>query len=166
MRRAQPAKPPKKQQGTATKPQSGQARPGAEGHGAGRKFFQSETPIAVTLTTNIKRIRGDKGDRRAVARRRRDVTPPEPTAPVVISRSRSRRAASGVSRPVSFRRSGSNFTSEAVKKTPFHGLDKPKLVNYCRNNDEYEQYILQEFQLYRIYCTADAGEPRRARRFG
>jgi len=44
-----------------------------------------------------------------------------------------------------------NFTSEAVKKTVFHGLDKPKLVNYCRNNDQYEQYLLQEFQLYRVY---------------
>src|ERR1043165_1062286 len=25
------------------------------------KFFQTETPLAATLTTNIKRIRGDKG---------------------------------------------------------------------------------------------------------
>ena len=44
-----------------------------------------------------------------------------------------------------------NFTNEAVKGTAFRGLDEPKLVNYCRNNDDYEQYILQEFQLYRIY---------------
>jgi hypothetical protein len=33
----------------------------------------------------------------------------------------------------------------------FEGLDKPKLVNYCRDNDQYEQYLLQEVQLYRIY---------------
>ena len=44
-----------------------------------------------------------------------------------------------------------NFTSESTKHTIFHGLDKPKLVNYCRDNDQYEQYVLQEFQLYRIY---------------
>ena len=44
-----------------------------------------------------------------------------------------------------------NFTSEAVKHTPFAGLDQPKLVNHCRDDDTYEQYVLQEFQLYRIY---------------
>jgi hypothetical protein len=44
-----------------------------------------------------------------------------------------------------------NFTNEAVKGTAFRGLDEPKLVNYCRNTDDYEQYILQEFQLYRVY---------------
>jgi len=43
-----------------------------------------------------------------------------------------------------------NFTSEAVKHTVFQGLDKPKLVNHCRDDDTYEQYVLQEFQLYRI----------------
>jgi hypothetical protein len=44
-----------------------------------------------------------------------------------------------------------NFKSEDVKGTLFKGLDEPKLVNFCRNNDDYEQYILQEFQIYRIY---------------
>ena len=37
------------------------------------------------------------------------------------------------------------------KGSIFQQLDKPKLVSYCRDNDNYEQYILQEFQLYRIY---------------
>jgi hypothetical protein len=30
-------------------------------------------------------------------------------------------------------------------------LNRPKLVSYCRNDDTYEQYVLQEYQLYRIY---------------
>ena len=33
----------------------------------------------------------------------------------------------------------------------FDDVDKPKLINYCRDTDAYEQYVLQEFQLYRIY---------------
>ena len=40
---------------------------------------------------------------------------------------------------------------KASKHTIFHNLGEPKLVNFCRNNDGYEQYILQEFMLYRIY---------------
>src|SRR5206468_2024991 len=31
------------------------------------------------------------------------------------------------------------------------GLDKPKLVGYCQDRDDYEDYILKEFQLYRVY---------------
>ena len=27
---------------------------------------------------------------------------------------------------------------------------------YCRNDDRYEQYVLQEYQLYRIYKMLDA----------
>ncbi len=44
-----------------------------------------------------------------------------------------------------------NFSGEKTKGTIFHNLDKPKLVSYCQDNDSYDQYMLQEFQLYRIY---------------
>jgi SAM-dependent methyltransferase len=44
-----------------------------------------------------------------------------------------------------------NFSGETSKGSIFHRLDKPKLVSYCQDNNSYEQYILQEFQLYRIY---------------
>jgi hypothetical protein len=44
-----------------------------------------------------------------------------------------------------------NIARETSKGSVFYGLDKPKLVSYCRDDDTYEQYVLQEFQLYRIY---------------
>ena len=44
-----------------------------------------------------------------------------------------------------------NFSGETSKGSIFHRLDKPKLVSYCQDRDLYEQYILEEFQLYRIY---------------
>jgi hypothetical protein len=75
-----------------------------------------------------------------------------------------------------------NFKSGMTKGTIFHKLDKPKLVSYCQDNDSYEQYILQEYQLYRIYSLltpmshhvrllkfvyADSGSGKiRARRYG
>ena len=77
----------------------------------------AKTPLAVTLTTNIKRIRGDK-DADAPWRAGDVDVSPEPTARrSTIPVRRSRRAASGGSRPVSFRRIRLNFTSEAVKHT-------------------------------------------------
>jgi len=44
-----------------------------------------------------------------------------------------------------------NFSGETSKGSIFHKLDKPKMVSYCQDRDTYEQYILEEFQLYRIY---------------
>jgi hypothetical protein len=44
-----------------------------------------------------------------------------------------------------------NFSSKVAKRTLFEGLDRPKVTNYCRDSDAYEQLVLQELQLYRIY---------------
>jgi len=44
-----------------------------------------------------------------------------------------------------------NFTKDSAKKTVFRHLDGARLVMHCRDNDDYEQYVLQEYQLYRIY---------------
>jgi hypothetical protein len=113
------------------------------------KFFTTSTPITATLTTNIKRIRGDKGEN-------------APWRPATVSYTDS--AGKEIVIPARIKTRGIwrlkncdyppirlNFKGEDTKHTVFHGLDQPKLVNYCRNDDTYEQYILQEFQLYRIY---------------
>ena len=112
-------------------------------------FFGTLTPLQATLTTNIKRIRGDKSQ---TSPWRSAVFSYTDTAgkPVVIpTQIRTR----GIWRlnhcempPIRM-----NFKSEVTKGTLLHGVDKPKLVNYCRDTDDYEQYLLQEFQLYRIY---------------
>ena len=112
-------------------------------------LFTSETPLAITFRTNIKQIRRDKGD-----------TPPWRWASLTYNDS----AGKPVEVPVRARVRGIwrlkhcefppirlNFADKDTKNTVFHGLDKPKLVNYCRDNDQYEQYMLQEAQLYRIY---------------
>ena len=126
----------------------------ASGHDAAKRvaataFFESQEPIEVTLTTNIGKIRGDKGD-----------NPPWRRATI------SYKGAEGdlVTIPVQARTRGIwrlkmcefpplrlNFSGETSKGTIFDKLDKPKLVSYCHDMDSYEQYILQEYQLYRIY---------------
>ena len=44
-----------------------------------------------------------------------------------------------------------NFTNDSTKKTAFARLDRARFTLHCRNNDEYEQYVLQEYQLYRVH---------------
>jgi hypothetical protein len=121
----------------------------AKDSGSVGRFFQSETPLNVTLTLNIKRIRGDKGD-----------LPPWRAATLSYAKAAPDTAA--ISIPVRVKTRGIwrlkncdfppiwlNFSGNDVKGTEFKGLDQIKLTSYCRNNDEYERYILQELQLNR-----------------
>ena len=112
-------------------------------------FYDSQEPIEVTFTTNIGKIRGDKGSQ-----------PPWRTATLSYKDT----AGSIVSVPLKARTRGIwrlkmcdfpplrlNFSGEAAKGTIFRHLDKPKLVSYCQDRDGYERYLLEEYQLYRVY---------------
>lgn len=113
-------------------------------------FYDSETPITIRLTTNIKQIRGDRKD-----------GAPWRDATITIA---GEKGGAPVTAPVKVRTRGIwrlnncefppmrlNFIKDSVKETVLKGLDKPKLVNFCRNNARFDQYTLQELQLYRIY---------------
>ena len=43
-----------------------------------------------------------------------------------------------------------NFAKDSVKRTLFAKLDRLRLSMHCRDNDDYEQYVLQEYNLYRV----------------
>jgi hypothetical protein len=106
-------------------------------------------PLAIKLTTNLKRIRGDKGDNtpwRTGTLSYTGADGKEVTVPVQLKTRGIWRRKNCEFPPVRF-----NFNREAVRGTVFTGMNKPKLTSYCRNDDTYEQYVLQEYQLYRIY---------------
>ena len=42
------------------------------------------------------------------------------------------------------------FSDSTSRGTLFHGLRRPKLVSPCRNSGEYEQYVLEEYAIYRV----------------
>ena len=114
-------------------------------------LFRSQSLMEVTFTTNIKAIRKDKGDKapwHAATLSYAD-TNSQSGKRVVPVRARTR----GIWRlkNCDFPPLRLKVSDKATKKTIFHDLGEPKLVNFCRNNDVYEQYILQEFMLYRIY---------------
>ncbi len=113
------------------------------------RLFRSETPLDITLTLNIKQIKKDK---------QQDA----PWRTAVISYTDS--AGKKVNVPLRVKTRGVwrlkhcdfpplrlKIGDKAADGTEFANLDEPKLVGYCRNTNQYEQYNLQEAQLYRVY---------------
>src|SRR3982074_3703733 len=111
-------------------------------------LFQSTAPLAVTFTADLRRLKADK-----------ETSAPWRGATIAYTSDTGR-----ISIPVRARTRGIwrlkncmfpplrlEFHGKDAKGTVFQHLGKPKLVNYCRDTDPYEQYVLQEFQLYRVY---------------
>jgi len=92
-------------------------------------FFQSQDPIEVTLTTNIGRIRGDKGDNPPWRQATLSYKASEGSLVTVPIKARTR----GIWRlkMCDFPPLRLNFSGETSKGTIFFNLDKPKLVSYC-----------------------------------
>ncbi|PYP81170.1 MAG: hypothetical protein DMD35_02620 [Gemmatimonadetes bacterium] len=112
-------------------------------------LFTAEKPLEITFRTNVKQIRHDKGDEspwRWASLSYKDSTGKSVDVPVKIRTRGIWRLKHCEFPPIRL-----NFANKDTKGTVFEGLDKPKLVNYCKDNDQYEQYMLQEAQLYRIY---------------
>lgn len=120
----------------------------AKDSGSVAHFFQSETPLTVTLTLNTKRIKADKSD--------------SPWRPATISYAATAPDTGTVMVPIKVKTRGIwrlkncefppiwlNFSGATAKGTEFKGLDEVKLTSYCRNTDEYERYVLQELQVNR-----------------
>ena len=112
-------------------------------------FFRSQQPIEVTLTANIGKIRGDK--RADPPWRPATITYKGDDGGIVNVPIRARTRGIWRLKMCDFPPLRLNFKGETTRGTIFHKLDKPKLVSYCQDNDSYERYILQEYQLYRIY---------------
>ena len=111
-------------------------------------LFQRESPLAVTLTADLRGLRSDKDTN--AAWRGGTISYASDSGQVALPiRVRTR----GLWRlkHCTFPPLRLDFPSKGTKNTVFHQLGRPKLVNYCRDNETYEQLILQEHQLYRIY---------------
>jgi hypothetical protein len=125
--------------------------PAGPAHAATLPLFSSDTPVEITFRTNIRQLRRDRSQK-------------SPWHPATLSyrdslgrvvRLPARAKTHGIWRlkncdfpPVRL-----DFSGRETKHTIFAGVDRPKLVNFCRDTDEYEQYLLQELQLYRVYRT-------------
>jgi hypothetical protein len=112
-------------------------------------FYSADTPMEMSLTTNMKRIKGDKSAKapwRSATVSFTDTGGRVVSIPALIKTRGIWRLKNCDLPPLRL-----NFKSEVTKGTILHGLDKPKLVSACQNQDEFERYVIEEMQLYRIY---------------
>ena len=111
-------------------------------------MFASEQPLELTLTTNIRQIKKDKTGEapwRAATISYAGDGGKTVTVPVRVKTRGIWRLKHCEYPPIRIK-----VADKAGKGTLLADLDEPKLVTYCRNLDTYEQYVLQEAQLYRI----------------
>ena len=113
------------------------------------EFYRTTDPLEVTLTFNVNKLRRDKGDNPQWHMATLTYTPPNASAPVTLPikvRTRGIWRRNNCDFPPIFL----NFSGKEAKESIFKGLDQPKLTSVCRDEPGYEQYVLQEYQLYRI----------------
>jgi hypothetical protein len=112
-------------------------------------LFKSETPLEMTFTLNVKQIKKDRNADAPWRPASLTFTDSAGQPQTIAVQSKTR----GIWRlkncdfpPIRLK-----VSNKDAKKTLLADLDEPKLVTYCRNNDTYESYVLQEAQLYRVY---------------
>ena len=113
------------------------------------RLFTAEAPVTFTLTANFGQLRRDKSQAspwRAATISFTDSTDGPTEIPLKVKTRGIWRLANCDFPPIRL-----DFAKSTVKHSLFAKLDKPKLVTHCRDNDDYEQYVLQEMQLYRVY---------------
>jgi len=113
------------------------------------KLFSSDSVIHFTLSTNLRAIaRAKAGAARYHAGRLTYVdTGAAPIAIPLRVRARGHWRRANCDMPPLLL----NFWTDSSKKTLFARVGRGRLVVHCRNADTHEQYLLQEYQLYRVY---------------
>ena len=118
-------------------------------------LFKRAEPLTMTITTDLNKLVNDRDSTKRVAHAAdlvyKDANGADVKVAVVLrTRGHFRRQF----RNCEFPPLHVEVTKEAAKKTIFDGNRKLKLATSCRPaNPEYEQYILQEAALFRMYTT-------------
>ena len=111
-------------------------------------FFQSDSVLEVTLRTDLRTLLRDR-DTANSEWRAATLTYVGPDSAVTVPlRVRTRglyRLTNCEFPPIRLR-----FGQNEVRGTVWDDLRRPKLVTHCENRDEYEQYLLQEYAIYRV----------------
>ena len=112
-------------------------------------FFTPVEPVRFTLTADIKLLLSDTADEapsRDASISFRDPSGKLTTLPVTVKTHGRWRLTHCEYPPLSI-----TFPPAQTAGTPFEGLRQARLTSFCKDHPGYEQYILQELQLYRMY---------------
>jgi hypothetical protein len=115
-------------------------------------LFQSQDLLPLTLTMNFMEALRDVGDETSQHQGTISYTGSDGKPIILPVRIKTRGHFRRNPMNCNFPPLRLNFTSEEVVNTLFEGQDKLKLVTHCRSrNDRYEQYVLKEYLVYRLY---------------
>jgi hypothetical protein len=112
-------------------------------------FFDRIEPVRFTLSADIRQLRADTADEaptRAASVSFRDAAGKTVSMPVKVKTHGRWRLTHCEFPPLSI-----TFPESLITGTPFEGLAKARLTSFCKDHPGYEQYIIQELQLYRVY---------------
>lgn len=116
-------------------------------------LFRTATPLELTLTVNIRRILGDRDTTkhehpyRSATLAYRDTAGRPVTLPAEVRVRGIWRLQNCHFPPLRLR-----IAKQAADPTVFDRQRRPKLVTHCRNSDEFEQYVLHEYAIYRMHA--------------
>jgi hypothetical protein len=128
---------------------SAQAATARDSVGEPIAFFQRLEPVRFTLAVDIAELRADTADEAPTRNGTvsfRDGTGKTVSLPVKVKTHGRWRLTHCEFPPLSI-----TFPGNQVAGSPFDGLRKARLTSFCKDHPAYEQYVLQELQLYRLY---------------
>ena len=114
-------------------------------------LYTSETPLAVTFTTNFGRLKTNKSDSAPWRYATMSYVASDGKTVVVPMQAKTHgvwRLKNCTIPPIRL-----NVSNKNAKQTLLHNVQKPKMVSVCKKTDTYEQLVLKEMQLYRVYQT-------------
>jgi len=112
-------------------------------------FFDRTEPVRFTLSVDIRQLRADTADEAPVRDGSvsfRDPAGQTVTMPVKVRTHGRWRLTHCEFPPLSI-----VFPADRTPGTPFEGLTRARMTSFCKDHPGYEQYIIQELQLYRVY---------------
>ena len=128
---------------------AGTALPAAPAAAQEAPLFRADSVVAVTLRTDLRALFRDRDTAHAVWRQA-TLTYVGPDSAVAVplrvrTRGIFRRATCDVP-PIRLR-----FEEKDLHGTLLNHLRRPKLVSVCRDRDDYEQLVLKEYAIYRLW---------------
>jgi hypothetical protein len=116
-------------------------------------LFRTTTPLELTLTVNLRRIMGDRDTTkhehpyRSATLAYRDSAGNPVTLPAEVRVRGIWRLQNCQFPPLRLK-----IAKKAADPTVFDRERRPKLVTHCRNSDDFEQYLLHEYAIYRMHA--------------
>lgn len=114
-------------------------------------LFQSFAPLRLTLVTEISGLKRDRDQDAPEHSGQLIVWADDGTADTLPLAVRTRGNYRLQRRTCEFPPLRLNLKKKATTGSVFDGQDKLKLTTHCRDKDQFEQYILQEYLIYRLY---------------